>query len=112
MSRPEFYATPGYVDGLRANLHYAQAVRIGDRVGMSGQCGWQPDLKTPLSLEDEIVQAFDNVERTLATARADWHDVTHGNSYHISGSAEAIGDGHNTAMMEQPSSRMGDRTPI
>ncbi len=39
MSEPEFFATPGYGDVMRARLHYSQAVRSGDRVETSGQGG-------------------------------------------------------------------------
>lgn len=32
MTRPEFFLTPGYGETLRKDVHYSQAVRIGDRV--------------------------------------------------------------------------------
>jgi hypothetical protein len=47
--------------------------------------GWNDDLKIPNSLEEEIAQAFINVERTLATAGASWEQVVHVNSYHVGG---------------------------
>lgn len=112
MSQPQFFATPGYGDTQLVNMHYNQAVRIGDRVETSGQGGWDDDWKFPESLEDEIVQAFENVERTLATAGATWRDVIAVNSYHIPGSADFIGEVHNRVMVEQFRKRMGDRSPI
>jgi len=93
-------------------MHYSQAVRIGDRVETSGQGGWDDDWNFPESLEDEIVQAFENVERTLAQAGATWRDVIAVNSYHIPESAEFIGEVHNRVMVEQFRQRMGDRSPI
>jgi enamine deaminase RidA (YjgF/YER057c/UK114 family) len=72
MSQPEFFITPGYG-------------KIGNRVETSGQGGWNDDLQFPESLEDEIAQAFRNVERTLATAGASWAHVVHVNSYHVGG---------------------------
>ena len=39
----EFFVTPGYGEKLRGMLHYSQAVRIGDRVEISGQGGWDDD---------------------------------------------------------------------
>lgn len=57
-------------------MHYHQAVRIGHRDEISGQGGWDDEWNFPEALEDEIVQAFENVERTLAEARATWRDVT------------------------------------
>ncbi|MGV9380507.1 Rid family hydrolase [Nonomuraea sp. NPDC003707] len=112
MSMPEFFATPGYGETQLANMHYNQAVRIGDRIETSGQGGWDDDWNFPESLEDEIVQAFDNVERTLALAGATWRDVTHVNSYHIPDSPHFIGEVHNRVMVEQFGKRMGDRAPI
>ncbi|MCC0806221.1 hypothetical protein FPV16_08345 [Methylobacterium sp. W2] len=85
MTKPVFFVTPGYGERLRQALHYSQAVRIGDRVETSGQGGWDDELRIPPSLEDEIAQAFRNVERTLETAGASWSDVVHVNSYHVGG---------------------------
>ena len=85
MRAPSFFVTPGYGEQLRDLLHYSQAVRIGDRVEISGQGGWNDDLVIAADLEDEIAQAFDNVERTLSTAGASWADVVHVNSYHVGG---------------------------
>lgn len=85
MDKPSFYVTPGYGERLREALHYSQAVRIGNRVETSGQGGWDDNLEIPESLETEIVQAFENLERTLATAGAGWEDVIHVNSYHVGG---------------------------
>lgn len=112
MSKPEFFATRGYGDTQLADMHYSQAVRIGDRVETSGQGGWDDAFDFPESLEDEIVRAFDNVERTLATAGATWRDVIAVNSYHLPESADSIGEAHNRVMVEQFRKRMGDRAPI
>ncbi|MEV4565053.1 Rid family hydrolase [Nonomuraea sp. NPDC049419] len=112
MSEPEFFATPGYGDRQLTTMHYHQAVRIGDRVEISGQGGWDDDFHFPESLEEEIVRAFDNVERTLATAGATWRDVVAVDSYHIPDSPDFIGEVHNRVMVEQFRKRMGDRAPI
>ncbi|TBU91961.1 RidA family protein [Phytopseudomonas dryadis] len=85
MNTPEFFVTPGYGEQLLSALHYSQALRIGNRVETSGQGGWDDDLQIPESLEDEIAQAFRNLERTLATAGAGWEHVVHVNSYHVGG---------------------------
>lgn len=85
MNKPEFFVTPGYGDTLLNALHYSQAVRVGDRVETSGQGGWNDELQIPESIEDEIAQAFQNLERTLATAGANWGHVVHVNSYHVGG---------------------------
>ena len=85
MQKPSFFMTPGYGERLYELLNYSQAVRIGDRVEISGQGGWNDNLEIPESIEEEIAQASSNVERTLATAGAGWGGVVHVNSYHVGG---------------------------
>jgi enamine deaminase RidA (YjgF/YER057c/UK114 family) len=112
MSPPEFFATPGYGDRQLRNFHYSQAVRYGDRVETSGQGGWDDDFRYPESVRDEIVQAFDNVERTLATAGASWRHVVSVHSYHVPGADGRIGPEHLETMVDQFRRRMGDRAPL
>ena len=112
MTTPQFFATPGYGDTALKTLHYNQALRIGDRVEISGQGGWDDDFNFPADLEEEIVRAFDNVERTLALTGATWRDVVSVNSYHIPESEVEIGNSHNRVMVEQFRARMGERAPI
>ncbi|WP_433335865.1 Rid family hydrolase [Spirillospora sp. CA-294931] len=112
MAEPEFFATPGYGDRQLADMHYNQAVRLGDRVETSGQGGWDDDWNFPETLEDEIVQALDNIERTLAPAGATWRDVISVDSYHVVDSSGLIEEAHSRVMVEQLRERMGDRAPI
>ena len=107
---PQLFATPGYGEKALEMLHYNQALRIGDRVEISGQGGWNDDLEVPGDLETEIRQAFENVQRTLATAGASWADVVHVNSYHVlpDGSFQA----HNEVMIDEFRTRLPDRPPI
>lgn len=109
----QFFVTPGAGEKLHGMLHYSQAVRIGDRVEISGQGGWDDDITVADDLEAEIVQAFDNVERVLAAAGATWRDVVSVNSYHKVGEgADTIGADHNDVFAAQFRTRMGDRAPI
>jgi enamine deaminase RidA (YjgF/YER057c/UK114 family) len=85
MNQPEFFVTPGYGEHMLNELHFSQAVKIGDRVETSGQGGWDGNLQIPELLADEITQALRNVERTLATAGTSWEHVVHVNSYHVGG---------------------------
>jgi enamine deaminase RidA (YjgF/YER057c/UK114 family) len=39
-SQPEFFDTPGYGAIARTHNHYSQALRIGERIEISGQGGW------------------------------------------------------------------------
>jgi enamine deaminase RidA (YjgF/YER057c/UK114 family) len=61
-------------------------------VETSGQGGWDDNLQILESLEDEIAQAFQNVERTLATADAGWEHVVHVNSYHVGGFPKKVNE--------------------
>ena len=74
MNKPEFFITPGYGERQLKMFHYSQAVKFGNRIETSGQGGWDDDWHFPEPLADEIVQAFRNVERTLASAGAGWED--------------------------------------
>lgn len=112
MSDVEFFVTPGYGEMFRETRHYSQAVRIGNRVEISGQGGWDDDLNFPESLEEEIVAAFENVARTLATAGAGWRDVVHLNSYHVASGPGIIDEAHTDVMVAQLRARMPDRSPI
>lgn len=108
MEKPEFFVTPGYGERLRELLHYSQAVRIGNRVEISGQGGWDDELEIPDALEEEIAQAFRNVERTLAAAGAGWEHVVHVNSYHVGGFPPVV----NETMARLYRQYMPDHAPI
>ena len=92
MSKPEFFVTPGYGQKALDLLYYSQAVRVDNRVEISGQGGWNDDFEIPASLVEEIKQAFRNVERTLETAGAGWEHVIHVNSYHVGGLPPAVNE--------------------
>jgi len=83
MNKPEFFVTPGYGERQLRLFHYSQAVKIGSRLELSGQGGWNDNWEFPESITDEIAQAFRNVERTLDVAGACWEHVIHVNSYHV-----------------------------
>jgi enamine deaminase RidA (YjgF/YER057c/UK114 family) len=108
MNQPEFFVTPGYGPRLHELLHYSQAVKIGDRVEISGQGGWNDEMEFPESLEEEIAQAFRNVEKTLATAGANWGHVVHVNSYHVGGFPAEV----NQTMARLYRHYMPDHAPI
>ena len=112
MSSASFFVTPGYGDRQRQNFHYSQAVRHGNRVETSGQGGWDDDWCFPESVRDEVIQAFDNVERTLATAGASWRHVISVHSYHLPNADGTIGQDHLATMADQFRRRMGERAPL
>ncbi len=112
MGRPTFFVTPGYGDRQLRMFHYSQAVRYGDRVEIAGQGGWDDNWRYPESVRDEVIQAFDNVEQTLATAGASWRHVVSVHSYHLPGADGQIGSEQLDTMVEQFRQRMGDRAPL
>jgi len=108
MDKPEFFVTPGYGEMFYEKLGYSQAVKVGNRVEISGQGGWTDDLQFPERLEDEIELAFKNVERVLAAAGATWEHVIHVNSYHVGGFPPAV----NETMARLFRQYMPNRAPI
>ncbi len=112
MNSPSFFATPGCGDRQLQNRHYSQAVRYGNRVEISGQGGWDDAWNFPHSVVDEVIRAFDNVERTLATAGATWRNVISVHSYHLPNAHGQIGPDHLDTMAEQFRRRMGERAPV
>jgi enamine deaminase RidA (YjgF/YER057c/UK114 family) len=112
MDKPIFSVTPGYGEDQLREFHYSQAVRYGDRVETSGQGGWDDDWCYPESVRDEVIQAFDNVERTLATAGGSGRQVITGHSYHVVDANGRIGPEHMDTMVEQLRLRIGDRAPL
>jgi len=85
VEHPAFIIPPGYGEHQRDLYHYAQAVKIGNRIETAGQGGWTDTCEYPTdrSLREEITRAFDNVEYVLKAAGASWDDVVAVNSYHI-----------------------------
>jgi enamine deaminase RidA (YjgF/YER057c/UK114 family) len=107
VSKAEFFVTPGYGERQLRLFHYSQAVKVGDRLEISGQGGWNDDWEFPESIKDEIAQAFRNVERTLAVAGAGWEHVIHVNSYHV-----GLDEETNRVMTEQFRHYMPEHAPV
>lgn len=112
MNKPTFSVTPGYGERQLREFHYSQAVRYGNRVETAGQGGWDDDWRYPESVRDEVIAAFDNVERTLATAGASWRHVISVHSYHLPDADGQIAREHVDTMVEQFRLRMGERAPL
>jgi enamine deaminase RidA (YjgF/YER057c/UK114 family) len=112
MTDPQFFVTPGFGEALQRSFYYQQCVKIGDRIEVSGQGGWTDELDFPETIEGEILQAFDNVERTLNTAGSSWKDVAYVTSYHVPlDDSAAIETEVFDAVNAQFKERMPDRPP-
>ncbi|KAK0667917.1 Endoribonuclease L-PSP/chorismate mutase-like protein [Cercophora samala] len=88
-SKPVFFTYPGQGETLSNGFHYSQAVRIENRIEISGQGGWNPATGIiPSSIPEEVEQAFSNVELALQAASPDpnkkitWRQVYSARSFH------------------------------
>lgn len=70
INKPKFFVTPGAGESLLKQFHFSQAFKVGNRLEISGQGGWNDDWEFPESVRDEIAQAFRNIERVLGAAGA------------------------------------------
>ncbi|BCS19557.1 RidA family protein [Aspergillus puulaauensis] len=69
MSHLEYFNYKGCGEHMREFLSYSQAVRIGDRIEIAGQGGWDPNTReVHADLSNEFKQAFSNVELALKDA--------------------------------------------
>lgn len=110
MIRPSFFVTPGFGELQLERHHYSQAVRIGNRVEISGQGGWNDAMEFPESVAEQIQLAFTNVARTLTTAGASWDHVIEVFSFHVglSGHQQEV----NSAMTTMFREHMPNHAPI
>lgn len=92
MSPPTFHTYPGIGQTNSDAWHYSQAVRIGSQIRTSGQAGLKDDGEVIGQLQDQLRQAFRNVEKALKDAGGKgWSQVVSMHTYHIDldGSFEA-----------------------
>jgi enamine deaminase RidA (YjgF/YER057c/UK114 family) len=113
MLTPKFFVTPGWGEIARARYSYSQALRIGDRVEISGAGGWDDDFTFSVeSLDAEIEKAFGNVEKTLTAAGAAWRNVVSVRTYHVPSGDGAIGEDHMSATVDQLRKRAVGHLPL
>ena len=73
---------PKEVFDSAGSLQYAQAVRAGQILFVSGQTGWGKNLQVPEKYEDEVRQLFENLGHVLAEAGCSFADVVDVTSFH------------------------------
>src|SRR5262245_8085787 len=86
MSRFKLYTPGPYGAKQLKEFNYSQVMEIDGRVELSGQGGYHPetlDYPAGISIETEVIRAFDNVTFMLKTVGLDWPHVAHVNSYHV-----------------------------
>lgn len=112
MSKPEFFDTPGYGEIARTRNHYRQALRIGDRIEISGQgAGTRiSPCRSPPWRTRSTRRA--TTSKNLAEAGATWGDVVNVHSYHVPTADDSIGSQHMSLMVDQFRKRLGERQPL
>ncbi|KAL2807977.1 Ppx/GppA phosphatase family-domain-containing protein [Aspergillus granulosus] len=92
MSHLKYFSYPGFGEYARETLSYNQAVRIGNRIEISGQGGWDPATqKVHADISSEIQQAFANVELALKDAGGKgWSEVYKVRIYVLENTSEII----------------------
>ncbi|EJD35647.1 endoribonuclease L-PSP [Auricularia subglabra TFB-10046 SS5] len=94
MAHLQYFSYAGVGERKHKEMHYNQAVRIGDRIEISGQGGW--DIETGIVHSDlvkQIDQAYANVDLALRIAGgAGWSEVYRVRIYYtsVSGSEEGF----------------------
>ncbi|KAF2728020.1 YjgF-like protein [Polyplosphaeria fusca] len=69
MSHLQYFDYPGFGERVRKETYYSQAVRIDNRIEISGQGGWDPLTESiPSDPKSQIAQACANVELALQKA--------------------------------------------
>ncbi|KAF2123151.1 putative translation initiation inhibitor [Lophiotrema nucula] len=93
MSHLQYFSYPGFGDRVRKDTHYAQAVRIDNRIEISGQGGWDPKTEEiSADVNTQIDQAFANVELTLKNAGGKgWEHVYKVRAYFTEMNDESMG---------------------
>ncbi|TFK19800.1 putative translation initiation inhibitor [Coprinopsis marcescibilis] len=63
MSHLQYYSYKGFGEEAKEKFWYNQAVRVGDRIEISGQGGWVPETsEIHKDLDAEVEQAFSNAQ--------------------------------------------------
>ncbi|KAE8410609.1 L-PSP endoribonuclease family protein [Aspergillus pseudocaelatus] len=109
MSHLRYYLYPGFEEESQKRSNYSQAVRVGDRIEISGQGGWDPETwEIPTDLNAQVDQAFANVDLILRQAGGmGWSQVFRVNSYHLPLNDEAL-----NAMVRNFKKYMPDHRPL
>ncbi|KAK9442324.1 Endoribonuclease L-PSP/chorismate mutase-like protein [Metarhizium brunneum] len=91
MSHLKYYAYEKFGVRQREVVGYSQAVRVGDRIEVAGQGGWDPDTGVfEKEINAQIDLAFSNVDLALKDAGGKgWEQVFRINSYHLPLNREA-----------------------
>lgn len=82
LSDRRFLVPPG-TEILRDQFHFSQGVAVGNTVYVSGQGGFDEQLRIADDADEQARQAFRNIARVLEEAGASLDDVVELTSYHL-----------------------------
>lgn len=83
---------PAGTQPLYDNYHFAPAVRVGDRIWLSGQVGIGADFAPGKDMEEQARFAFEGIKATLEAAGASLSDIVELMTFHtdLRGEMEAF----------------------
>ncbi len=81
MSKRQDIVPPG-TEAIYNNIRYSPAVRVGNTLYVSGQIGRDDNMQLVEPREAQFVQVFENLQKVLAAAGADFNDVVDVTSFH------------------------------
>lgn len=76
---------PKGMEMLYEKYHYCPGVKIGNTLYISGQVGRDEKLQVVSGVEEQFVQAFENVKKVLDAAEATFDNVVEMITYHVTG---------------------------
>ena len=99
--QPLFATYPGFGQNLTTTFHYSQTVTIGQIIRFSGQGGWDSTGASSPTIENQIEQAFENIDTALKSAGSQGlQDLVSIKSFHASDLSTAL-DAMVTVMEEK-----------
>ncbi|OJJ43899.1 hypothetical protein ASPZODRAFT_154389 [Penicilliopsis zonata CBS 506.65] len=124
MSNLTFYSRPGRGEEFRNKFGFSECCIIGDKLELAGQAGMLDSMEISENLEEEISQAFDNINGvilhaleqanhpTSSSGKSGWDRVFKVRTYHTNLDQEEIHEQTIQAMVAQVKKWCPDHQPI
>ncbi len=76
---------PQGMEIIYEKYHYCPGIKVGNTLYISGQVGRDENLQVVEGIEEQFVQAFENVKKVLVAAGATFDNVVEMVTYHVTG---------------------------
>ncbi|WP_210407568.1 Rid family hydrolase [Hydrocoleum sp. CS-953] len=76
---------PQGMESIYEKYHYCPGVKIGNMLYISGQVGRDENLQVAQKIEEQFIQAFENVKKVLVAAGATFDNFVEMVIYHVTG---------------------------